>query len=152
VPLNRDFIGRSYPPGASFVIGREHIHAFAKAIGDPNPLYHDPEAARAAGYADVVAPPTFLTTLSFRYRTYMEDAELGLDFSRVVHGEQHFVLHRPIVAGLELSSRTTVTAIADAGRNEKLTAETEVRDSAGELIAVATNTIISRGTAAPKEA
>jgi acyl dehydratase len=152
VPLNRDFIGRSYPSGLSFVVGREHVHSFAKAIGDANPLYHDVEVARAAGYADVVAPPTFLTTLSFRVRAYMEDPGLGLDFSLVVHGEQQFILHKPVVAGQELSWDTSITDIADAGRNEKLTASTEVRDASGDLVATTINTIISRGTAAPKEA
>jgi len=152
MPLNRDFIGRSYPASEPFQVGRESIRNFATAINDTNPLYHDPEAARAAGYADVVAPPTFLIILGFRSRDYMSDPGLGLDYSRVVHGEQQFVLHRPIVAGDEVRAQATITAIADAGRNEKMTIESSITDAKGEVVAVTINTLISRGTAAPKEA
>ena len=47
--MNRDFVGREYPASAPYEVGREHIRSFAVAINDPNPLYVDAEAARAAG-------------------------------------------------------------------------------------------------------
>ena len=97
MPLNRDFIGRTYPADATYEVGREHIRAFADAIGDPNPVYLDPEAARAAGHPDVIAPPTFLTTLSFRFAAQgpIVDPELGLNYALVVHGEQQFAAAPP---------------------------------------------------------
>jgi acyl dehydratase len=149
--INRDFIGRTFPASEPYQIGRELIRNFATAIKDDNPIYHDPEAARAAGYQDVVAPPTFLITMGFRDRSYMADQTLNLNYAMVVHGEQQFVLHRPVVAGDEVRSQATITNIADAGRNEKMTVESKILDSSGETIAVAINTLISRGTAAPKE-
>src|SRR6185437_6509858 len=109
MPLNRAFIGREYSFDTPFEVGRELIRHFASAIGDANPISHDVEAAKAAGHPDLVAPPTFLTTLGFRRRSGpIDDPELGLDYSLVVHGEQKFILHRPVYAGDVLSGRTTV--------------------------------------------
>ena len=152
MPLNRAFIGREYSFDTPFEVGRELIRHFASAIGDSNPISHDVEAAKAAGHPDLVAPPTFLTTLNFRRPSSpVLDPELGLDYSLVVHGEQRFVLHRPVFAGDALVGRTKVTDIRDIGRNEALITETNVYAADGEHVATATMTTISRGTAAAKE-
>ena len=152
MPLNRAFIGRVYGFEPPFEVGRELIRHFAAAIGDTNPISRDVEAARAAGHPDLVAPPTFLTTLGFRRSGGpIDDPELGLDYSLVVHGEQRFVLHRPVYAGDVLTGGTTVRDIRDVGRNESMVFETEVKTLAGERVATTTMTMISRGTAAPKE-
>ena len=154
MPISRDFVGREYPASDTFEVGREHVRQFADAIGDPNPLYRDREAARAAGHPDVVAPPTFLTVLAFRFGldSPIADPALGLDYSLVVHGEQRFELHRPVCAGDVLTSVQRVTDIRDAGRNELMTLVTDVTDAAGAPVATATMTMVSRGTAAPKGA
>jgi acyl dehydratase len=154
MPLNRDFIGRDYPVKETFEVGREHIRQFADAIGDPNPIYRDPDAARAAGHPDVIAPPTFLTTLGFRagMDSPVVDPTLGLDYALVVHGEQRFELHRPVRAGDVLSTVMRVSDIRDAGRNELMTMVSEVTAADGERVGTATSTLVSRGTAAPKEA
>ncbi len=153
MPLNRAFIGREYSFDKPFEVGRELIRHFALAIGDANPIYHDIDAAKAAGHRDLVAPPTFLTTLGFRRGGGpVGDPDLGLDYSLVVHGEQKFVLHRPVYAGDALTGRTTVTDIRDVGRNEAMVTETAVIAADGEQVATVTMTMISRGSAAPKEA
>lgn len=154
MPLNRDFIGREYVAPETFEVGREHIRQFADAIGDANPIYRDGSAAQAAGYVDVIAPPTFLTVLGFRFGldSPVVDPTLGLNYALVVHGEQKFVLHRPVRAGDVLSSRTSVADIRDAGRNELMTLVTEVTGADGEPVATTTSTLVSRGTAAAKEA
>ena len=153
MPLNREFIGREYPASARFEVGREHIRSFAVAINDPNPVYRDAVAARAAGHPDVIAPPTFLTTLAFRFADEgpVVDPSLGLDYSVVVHGEQSFELHRPVVAGDVLQAVTRVEGIRDAGRNELMTTVTEVT-SDGAPVATLRSTLVSRGTAAPRAA
>src|SRR3954464_3719865 len=85
------FAGRSYPATPAYEVGVEKIREFADAIGDANPAYHDREAVRALGHPDVIAPPTFPVVLTFRdSRAIIEDPELGIDYSRVVHGEQRF--------------------------------------------------------------
>ncbi|MCU1618702.1 MAG: Acyl dehydratase, partial [Modestobacter sp.] len=62
--LDPGLVGRSYPPSAVYEVGREKIAEFATALGDPDPVYRDPAAARAAGHLDVIAPPTFAIVLS----------------------------------------------------------------------------------------
>src|SRR3954463_6397045 len=100
MPFDQSFVSRSWPPTAPYVVGREKIREFARAIGATDPEYHDPEAARALGHADVVAPPTFPVVVPLgRSRQIVDDPELGLDYSRVVHGAQRFAYVRPVVAG-----------------------------------------------------
>ena len=150
--VNRAYIGREYPASATFEVGREHIRRFAEAIGDLHPAYLDPEAARALGHPDVIAPPTFLTVLNFRFAEDgpVADPGLGLDYSLVVHGEQTFELHRPVVAGDVLSSVQRIDEIRDAGRNELITTVTEVSAAGGTAVATLRSTLVSRGTAAPR--
>ena len=151
MPLNRDFIGRSFRSEGTFEVSREHIRRFADAIGDPNPVYRDRAAAQALGYRDVIAPPTFLTTVGMSLRGGngpTTDPGLGLDFGRVVHGEQRYLHHRPVHPGDVLTSESTIVDIRDAGANELLTMQLEIRTADGEPICTATNVIVSRGTAA----
>jgi acyl dehydratase len=152
MPLNRAFIGRDYPADETYEVSRELIRRFAEAIGDDSPAYTDVDAAKGLGYTDVIAPPTFLTVLGFRYRDGgpLSDPALGLDYSLVVHGEQRFVHHRPVVAGDVLSVTSSVVDMRDAGRNELLTTKTTVTAAGGEAVADLYGTIVSRGTAAVK--
>lgn len=149
--LNTALIGKEYPPSAPYEVGREKIREFATAIGDFNPIYHDEAAARAAGYGDIIAPPTFLTILGFRFGpALVGDPELGLNYAMVVHGEQEFELRRPIQPGDVLVGRPTITDITARGRNELLYYEASIETPAGEQVAVARSTVVSRGTA-PQE-
>jgi acyl dehydratase len=152
MPLNRDFIGREYPAGETYEVSRELIRRFAQAIGDSNPAYTDVEAAKALGHPDVIAPPTFLTVLTFRYAAEgpVVDPGLGLNYALVVHGEQKFVHHRPVRAGDVLTVTSSVVDIRDAGRNELMTTKTSVATTGGEPVADLFGTLVSRGTAEGK--
>ncbi len=144
--LNPEFIGRTYPAGESYLVGREKIREFARAIGDANPAYLDPQAARALGYADVIAPPTFAIVLSLEAAyAALFDPELGLDYSRVVHGEQSFAYTRPIVAGDELVVTTVIENIRSMAGNDMITPKGTIPPVAGEPVAVATSMLVSRG-------
>ena len=115
--VNPDFVGRSYPPTAPYAVDASLIAAFAAAVGADDPVHTDAEAARAAGYPDVIAPPTMAVRFSQQSeRAYVRDPEAGIDFSRVVHGEQRFVHHRPITAGDEVVGTTTVDAVRSGRR------------------------------------
>jgi acyl dehydratase len=148
--LNPEFVGRVYPPGPSYQVGREKIREFATAVGDRNPAFHDVAAARALGYADLVAPPTFPIVLSMKAsESVIFDPELGLDYSRVVHGEQRFAFTRPIVAGDELLIQTTIENIRTMAGNDMITTRADMTTVTGELVCAATSLLISR---APEEA
>jgi acyl dehydratase len=148
VPLDQSFVGRTYPPTPPYEVGREKIREFAEAIGDDNPAYRDPEAARALGYPDVIAPPTFGIVLSMTAgRQVIADPELGLDYSRVVHGEQRFVITRPIRAGDRLTVTVTVENIRAAAGNDMITTRGDVATVDGEPVFTAYSTLVARGTA-----
>ncbi|MEO3807905.1 MaoC family dehydratase N-terminal domain-containing protein [Sphaerisporangium sp. B11E5] len=147
--LNRDFVGRTYPAPGSYEVSRVKIKEFATAIGDRDPAYRDPEAARALGHPDVVAPPTFPIVFSLTGAgDILSDPGLGLDFSMVVHGEQRFEYTRPIYAGDELLCSSTITEIRSVGRNEFLTLRSDVTTLDGEHVCTTYNTLVERGGAA----
>jgi acyl dehydratase len=148
MPLNRDFIGREFPSSETYEVSRELIRRFAEAIGDDQAAYVDLESAKALGHPDVIAPPTFLTVLSFRFAADgpIADPALGLNYALVVHGEQRFVHHRPVRAGDVLTVTSSVVDIRDAGRNELMTTKTSVTAD-GEAVADIYSTLVSRGTA-----
>jgi len=101
MPVDQSYIGRVYPPTPPYEVGREKIREFASAIGDPNPLYREVEAARGAGYPDLIAPPTFAVVLTLPAgHQVVSDPDLGIDYSRGVHGEQRFVHRRVNTAGV----------------------------------------------------
>ena len=105
--------------------------AFAAAVGATDPVHTDVEAARTAGYADVIAPPTMAVIWEQRSsRAYVADPEAGIDYSRVVHGEESFAHHRPIVAGDELTATTRVDAIRQAGGHSMITVVTDLAEAA----------------------
>ncbi len=144
--LNPDFAGRVYPPSAPYVVSREKVREFASAVGDDNPAYHDVDEARALGYVDLVAPPTFAIIVSMRASSVViHDPELGLDYSRVVHGEQRFAFDRPIVAGDELTVTTTIESIRFAAGNDMITTRGDIATVAGEHVATTHSLIVSRG-------
>ncbi|NKZ02572.1 MaoC family dehydratase N-terminal domain-containing protein [Actinomadura latina] len=142
--LNRDFIGRSFPPSDPYEVSRVKIREFADAIGDRNPIYRDQEAAKAAGYPDVIAPPTFPIVVSLG-NAGLADPDLGLNYAMVVHGEQRFEYTRPLRAGDVVTCTATITEIKSIGSNEKMVIETDVTTTEGELVCKTYNTIVERG-------
>ena len=147
MPLDQSYVGRSYPPTEPYQVGREKIREFARAIGATDPEYLDPEAARALGYADVVAPPTFpiIFTMASSHRQIVEDPELGIDYSRVVHGDQRFAYRRPIVAGDALVCVNTVEEITSRGGHDFMTTRSDVSTEAGELVVTVWAKLVQRG-------
>ncbi|MFE7189000.1 MaoC family dehydratase N-terminal domain-containing protein [Kitasatospora sp. NPDC057541] len=143
--LDPSFIGRTYPPTEPYEVGREKIREFAAAVGDANPAYTDPEAAKALGHPDVIAPPTFPILLSMRASAQVvQDPELGLDYSRVVHGDQKFVHTRPVRAGDRLTVAVTVDNIKSLAGNDVLTVRGEIADESGEHVVTSVMTLVAR--------
>lgn len=147
--LNPDFIGREFPPTAPYEISRLKLAEFADAIGDPNPLYRDRAAAVAAGFPDVIAPPTFPIVIgAAASRHLMADPELGLNYAMVVHGEQRFSYARPMRAGDVIIAQATITDIKQAGRNAVLATSTRFTTSDGEHVCTAYATLVERAAEA----
>ncbi len=149
MPLDQSFVGRIYPPTAPYQVGREKIREFATAVGASDPLHFDPEAAKAAGYPDVVAPPTFPIVLTMAaLKVIVMDPALGVDYSRVVHGDQRFSYERPVVGGDELVVINHIEEIMTRAGNDFLTSRQEVRTTADELVATVWHKTVVRGESA----
>lgn len=145
--LDSSFVGRTYPPTSTYQVSRAKIAEFADAIGDTSPLSRDVSAAHDAGYVDVIAPPTFLTIVNLRaIEAIVGDPELGMDYRRMVHGQQSFRLERPVHAGDELSVTTHIDEIYARAGSDFLTVRAEVCDSAGALVATCTAQLVVRGS------
>ncbi|PRX43899.1 acyl dehydratase [Prauserella shujinwangii] len=148
MPLDASFVGRTYPPTSSYEVSREKIVEFADAIGDGSALYRDPEAATAAGYPDVIAPPTFLTIINLAaINAIVADPELGLDYSRMVHGDQSFTHHRPVHAGDRLRLTTHIDEIFARAGNDFLTVRADIATEDGEPVCTTRAQLVVRGEA-----
>jgi acyl dehydratase len=148
VGINKDYVGRTFPATAPYEVSRVKVAEFADAIGDPNPAFHDRAAAQAAGYPDVIAPPTFAVVVAMASsRTAVGDPGLGLNYAMVVHGEQRFDYSRPLHAGDVVTAQSTISAIREVGSITMLTTETQIRTVDGEHVCTGFSTLVERGAA-----
>ena len=145
MPVSTSAIGKTYEP-VSYAVGREKIREYAAAVGETHPLHHDVEAARAAGYADVVAPPMFAVVYASRsLAPALFDPEVGMNFARMVHGGQDFRWGPVVVAGDEISTTATVSDISDRGGMQFFVFESVSENQRGEVVCTGTWTNIVRG-------
>ncbi|MCW2165317.1 Acyl dehydratase [Microbacterium hydrothermale] len=144
MPVNPELVGRAFPPTAPYLVGREKVREFARAVFADAPQHSDPEAARALGYADVVAPPTFaMVVQDLTLQQLLGDPDSGIELSRLVHAEQRFRYSRPIVAGDELVATLSVTGIRSMGGNAMITSEAEIVDAAGAHVVTTTSVLLA---------
>ncbi|MDY0908867.1 FAS1-like dehydratase domain-containing protein [Microbacterium sp. CFBP9034] len=143
MPVNPELVGRDFPPTPPYLVGREKVREFARAVFATDPQHTDPVAAQALGYADVVAPPTFaMVVQDLTLQQLLGEPDSGIELSRVLHAEQRFRYSRPIVAGDELSARLSVTGIRTLGGNAMVTSDAEITDAAGAHVVTATSVLL----------
>lgn len=148
MPLDPSLTGRSWPP-ETYEVGLETVREFAGAVGATDPVHHDRDAAHAAGHPDVIAPTTFGVVFTWRAtRAVVDDPVLGLDFSRVVHRDQGFEVHRPVRAGDVLTTVVTVDEIRELAGNDVVTFRCDVTDSDDARVLTTTATLVARAEAA----
>ena len=144
--MNPDLTERSFEPTEPYLVGREKIREFARAVFATSPINHDPQAAIAAGYSDIVAPPTFpVVVQEATLQQLLSAPDAGIDFSRVVHGDQRFTYTRPVVAGDELTATLKVTGIKSLGGHSMVTSESTMVDANGDHVVTAISTLVVRG-------
>ena len=144
--VNPELQGRVFPPTAPYLVGREKIREFSRAVLSTNPINLDVDAARAAGHSDLVAPPTFpVVVQEATLAQLLAEPDAGIDFSRVVHGEQRFTYTRAIVAGDELTATLTVSSVKSLGGHNMVTADSDIVDANGKHVVTAISTLVVRG-------
>src|ERR1700690_3131467 len=113
MPVNTQAIGKQYDP-VTYSVGREKIREYARAVGETDPLCLDLEAARAAGFGDLVAPPMFAVVYSApAVGPPIFDPEIELNFAMMVHGAQEFQWGELVLAGDEIATTATVKDISE---------------------------------------
>ena len=144
--VNPELQGRVFPPTAPYLVGREKIREFSRAVLSTNPINLDVAAARAAGHADLVAPTTFpVVVQEATLAQLLAEPDAGIDFSRVVHGEQRFSYTRAIVAGDELTATLTISSVKSLGGHNMVTAQSDIVDAQGMHVVTAISTLVVRG-------
>ena len=144
--IDPDLQGRSYPAGETYSVGREAIRDFARAVKATHPAHYDVDAAAALGHRDLVAPPTFAIIVAQRADAQLiADPAAGIDFTRVVHADQRFVHHRPILAGDELVAELHVDQVRAMGGGAMITTRAEISTVDGEPTATTTSSLLVRG-------
>ena len=143
MPVNPELVGRAFAQTPPYLVGREKVREFARAVFADAPQHTDVEAARALGYADVVVPPTFAMVIQdLTLQQLLGERDSGIVLSRTIHAEQRFAYTRPIVAGDELRAQLRVTGIRALGGNAMVTSEAEITDAAGEHVVTATSVLL----------
>ncbi len=144
--INLDYAGRTFEPSEPYEVSRVKIAEFASAIGEPSPLCRDRAAARAAGYPDVIAPPTFaIVVTSAANSNLISDPDLGVNYAMVVHGEQSFTHARPLHAGDVVVGQSTLESIKQVRNMTTIATVTEVRTVDGEHVCTARAIVVERG-------
>jgi len=145
MPVNTSAIGKTYEP-VLYAVGREKIREYARAVAETDPVHLDVEAARAAGHADVVAPPMFAVVYSApSVGPPIFDPEIELNFAMMVHGGQEFVWGAPVVAGDEITTTTSVKDIHESDGRGYYVFESVSKNQRGEEVCRGTWTNIVRG-------
>ena len=145
MPVNAKAVGKTYEP-VLYAVGREKVREYARAVGETNPLNLDVEAARAAGYADVVAPPMFAVVYSApSVGPPIFDPEIELNFAMMVHGGQEFVWGPLVVAGDEITTAVSVKSVEERAGNGFFVFESQSVNQDGETVCTGTWTNIVRG-------
>ncbi|MFE5408529.1 MaoC family dehydratase N-terminal domain-containing protein [Microbacterium sp. NPDC056569] len=143
MPVNPELVGRDFPPTTPYLVGREKVREFARAVFADDPQHTDPSAAQALGYADVVAPPTFaIVVTDATLQQLLGEPDSGIVLKNVLHAEQRFRYSRPIVAGDELTARLSVTGIRAMGAAAMVTSESEITDAAGGHVVTTTSVLL----------
>lgn len=146
MPVDAGYVGRVYPPTPAYEVARTALAAFAEATGATHPAYTDPSAARALGYPDVVAPPTYAVVVAQRAEAQLfGDESAGIDFSRVVHAEERFAHHRPICAADRLVTVLHVEAITERAGLSLITTRCEITDEGHGPVSTVWSTLAVRG-------
>ena len=145
MPVDASAKGKAYPP-YEYEVGKEKIREYAHAVGEENPIYFDRDAARAAGFRDVAAPPMFAVVYSAgSVGPAVVDPEVGINLPMMVHGGQEFVWREPVCAGDTITTTTRVEDIFERDGRGYYVFESVSKNQEGQEVVRGRWTNIVRG-------
>jgi acyl dehydratase len=148
-----DIIGTHYRYHDYFLVGREKVREYAKAVQSDDPLHFSEEAAKAAGYPDVVAPLTFIAVAGRQVQLEIfKQFDVGINMSRVIHRDQKILFHRPIFAGDKLYFETWLDSVLESHGTVIIEMRSEVTDAEGEPVMTTIVTMIGEAAGAEDDA
>ena len=143
--INTSREGHVYPVAAPYQVSREAVREFATAVKAGHRAHYDVEAASALGYRDLIAPPSFAVVVAQRAEAaVIQDAEAGIDFSRVVHADERFTHQQPILAGETVLAQVTLDRIRVMGSGAMVSTRVEITGEDGEARATVTSSLLVR--------
>ena len=144
--VNPNLVDVVFEPTDSYVVCREKVREFAAAVFAEDLVHYDVAAARDRGFSDLVAPTTFPVVIQEKtLHQLLSHPDAGIDFTRVVHGDQRFDYSRPLVAGDEVVATLKVTKVQSLGGHSMVTSESHIATVAGEHVVTAISTLVVRG-------
>ncbi|MCW2834744.1 MAG: hypothetical protein JWN68_2697 [Nocardioides sp.] len=129
MPVDQSLVGREFAPTTPRAVTREHVAAFAAALG-------------AAAGEDV--PPTYPIVLAFDAMQTFLAAE-QIDLFRIIHGEQRFTYERPIRVGDSLTATLSVASLRQIGGADIIGTTSAIHDADGSLVCTAKATLVHTG-------
>jgi acyl dehydratase len=130
-----DIIGTHYRYPDYYLVGREKIREYAKSIQCDHPMHFDEDAAKAAGYPDVVAPLTFIAIPGRQVQLdIFRNFDVGINIARVIHRDQKITFHRPICAGDKLHFDSWLEEVLESHGAVISTLRTEITDQDGKPV------------------
>ena len=148
-----DIIGTHYRYHDYFLVGREKVREYAAAVQSEDPLHSSADAARAAGYPDVVAPLTFIEVAGRQVQLEIfKQFDVGINLSRVIHRDQKILFHRPIVVGDKLYFDSWLDSVLESHGTVITEMRSEVTDAEGQPVITTIVTMIGEAAGAEDNA
>ena len=141
--INSDILGMVWHYPDSYVVGREKVREFAKAVKSDDPACLDEKAAAELGYDALVAPPTFVTILGQLVQAdFMRNVDTGYDTMQIVQVDQRFVYHKPIAAGDVLHAKMEIHSVTERFGADIVVTKNTCTNDAGEVVLEAYTTVM----------
>jgi hypothetical protein len=148
-----DIIGTHYRYHDYFLVGREKIREYAASVKSEDPLHSSEEAARAAGYPDVIAPLTFIAVAGRQVQLEIfKQFDVGINLSRVIHRDQKILFHRPVFAGDKLYFDSWLDSVLESHGTVITEMRSEVTDADGQPVITTIVTMIGEAAGAEDNA
>ncbi|KAA0079836.1 (R)-hydratase [Mycolicibacterium sp. P9-64] len=134
-------VGHYYQADGTYLVGREKVREFARAVQNYHPAHWDVASAEKLGYPDVVAPLTFTSAPAMACNQRMfESVVVGYDM--YLQTEEVFEQHRPIVAGDELRTDVELSSVRRIAGRDLVTVKNTFTDAAGEVVHTLHTTVV----------